>query len=82
MTETEQISIWPTVGWEMLAIDGTALTALCFLYRSHPTDRTVESRSNHFAMSPEQMRRLASALTAAAEVQESGGKPAVGAAQH
>lgn len=63
----EKINAWPTVGWEIRSLEGTALTALCLIYRSDPRDRSVQSKSLHFALSVEQLRMLAGLFLAAAD---------------
>lgn len=78
----ERITVVPTVGWDLLGIEGKMLIALRLIYRSDPHNKSVVSQSTGFAMSPEQMRQLAAALVSGAEAMESDGKPATGTGRH
>lgn len=78
----ESLAIWPTRGWEMFELEGRKVMALRFVFRSNTHDKTEESRSPAFALTPEDMRSLAADLTKAADSMGGSGTPAAEAGRH
>ncbi len=78
----ESLAIWPTSGWEMFELEGRKVMALRFVFPANTHDRTEESRSPAFAMSPEDMRALAADLTKAADSMGGSGTGAAAVGRH